>query len=71
MLSRITKMKKTKKISSDLLTPKELAKRWNTSVNTLANKRYFKTGPSYIKIGRKVLYKKNHIEKYEKLNEVR
>lgn len=64
-------MKKTKKISSDLLTPKELAKRWNTSVNTLANKRYFKTGPSYIKIGRKVLYKKSHIEKYEMSNVIR
>lgn len=62
---------KMKKPLSDLLTTKELAKRWKTSTQTLANKRYFKTGPSYIKIGRKVLYKKIHIEKYEKLNEVR
>ncbi len=62
---------KMKKPLSDLLTTAELAKRWKTTVQTLANKRCNKTGPSYIKIGRKVLYKKNHIEKYEKLNEVR
>lgn len=64
-------MKKTKKMLSDLLTPKELADRWNTTTQTLANGRYKKNGLAYIKIGRKVLYKKSHIEKYEKLNEVR
>lgn len=64
-------MKKTKKISSDLLTTAELADRWNTSMQVLANGRYKKNGLPYIKIGRKVMYKKYHIEKYEKANEVR
>lgn len=44
----------------------ELAKRWIRSVRTIENWRSKGTGPSYIKIGGKVLYRLSDIEEIEK-----
>jgi hypothetical protein len=50
------------------LTPKELAHRWRLNHQTLANWRMAKAGPPYIKIGARVLYPKEGIQPFEKLN---
>jgi hypothetical protein len=44
----------------------ELAKRWIRSPRTLENWRTKGTGPKYIKIGGKVLYRLKDIEEIEK-----
>lgn len=55
---------------SDLLTPKELAKRWGMSVGTLCNQRSKGRGPVYIKLGNgqtsQVRYRLEDIKQYEK-----
>lgn len=47
------------------LTPPELARRWRVSVQTLANWRSRDAGPSFIKLGRRVLYRLAEIEAIE------
>ncbi len=58
--------------SEILLIPAELAKRWATSVDTLANWRHLKRGPRYVKISgtkNSIRYRLADIEKYEKERE--
>ena len=47
------------------LTPADLAKRWSVSVGHLANLRSMGTGPSYLKLGGRILYRALDIEGYE------
>jgi predicted site-specific integrase-resolvase len=49
-----------------VLTPAELAKRWGLSVHTLLLWRIQGNGPKFLKLGRKVLYSFDEIEKFEK-----
>ena len=51
-----------------LLTPLELVERWKGSIAaiTLATWRSRKQGPTYIKVGGRVLYPLDGIEKYER-----
>lgn len=52
------------------LTPKELAKRWNKSIQTLANNRSLKKGISYHLIDGQIRYDIDDIEAYENKNKV-
>jgi len=47
------------------ITPKQVSERYNLVLGTLANMRYRKEGPSYIKVGkRKILYRVEDIERF-------
>jgi hypothetical protein len=48
-----------------ILTPEQLAERWDTTVGTLAWKRSTKQGPKYIKLGRSVRYRLSDVEEFE------
>jgi len=48
------------------LTPKQLAKRWNLSLITLAKWRWNGYPPEFIKTGRKVNYPLHEVEDFEK-----
>ena len=52
----------------DLFTPEQLAKRWNTTHGTLAQWRFHGGGPMFVKLGHKILYRKEDVVKYEKSN---
>lgn len=52
------------------MTTKALAKKWNISPGTLANWRSQKRGPKFLRLGRKVVYKFEDIEKFEDVNAV-
>lgn len=43
----------------------DLARRWNISERTLERWRWLKTGPAYIRIGGRVVYRLQDIETYE------
>jgi len=43
----------------------ELAKRWGVSKKTIDNRRYRGQGPSYFKIGGKILYDLKDVQKME------
>jgi len=47
------------------LTQRELAARWNKSQSTLERYRSDRVGPTYLKIGGKILYRLVDIEQYE------
>lgn len=47
------------------LNQKELAARWKVSHRTLERWRWMSEGPSYLKIGGRVLYRIEDIEKFE------
>jgi hypothetical protein len=47
------------------LTPKALAERWNIKESTLANWRWNGHTPTYLKLGNRVLYKIEDIERFE------
>ena len=47
------------------LTPKELAHRWNRSVDTLERWRSDGMGPVFLKLNGKVLYRTEDVESYE------
>lgn len=47
------------------LSEKELAEYWGIKVNTLQKWRTLGVGPVYIKIGARVIYKRESIEEYE------
>ncbi len=49
-----------------LLTPQDLAKRWNLEPNTLGQWRWNCRGPRYLKINRSILYRLEDIEEFEK-----
>ena len=44
---------------------KQLARRWNLSPRTLERWRYFGGGPAFLKLGGRVLYRLEDIERYE------
>ena len=46
------------------LTPKDVERVYSLNIGTLGNMRYFKVGPPYLKVGKKVLYRAEDIEKY-------
>ena len=52
----------------DLLTPKDLSKRWNFKEITLSIWRQQGKGVRYLKIGRRVMYRLQDIEEYEANN---
>jgi hypothetical protein len=52
------------------LSSSDLSKRWKMSVGTLANWRNQKTGPSFLKLGSRVVYKLKDVEKFELKNKV-
>ena len=56
--------------ASELLSVEELISRWRGQVKatTLATWRSRKLGPSYVKIGGRVLYPLKELEAYEKRN---
>ena len=49
----------------DLLTEQMLAERWHCSASRLQRWRAANTGPSYLKIGGKVLYRQDDVSAYE------
>ena len=52
---------------SDHLSPTELVKRWRNTISlgTLANWRSAGHGPRYIKVGGRILYRTDDIERWE------
>ena len=46
------------------LTPRDVADIYGLNIGTLANMRFHKIGPRYIKAGRKVLYRIEDIESW-------
>lgn len=53
-------------LKAEFLVPAELAKRWRLSINTLANWRCEKMGPTYVKMGHFVVYPIAEIRRYER-----
>jgi transposase-like protein len=53
-------------MQTQLLTPDALASRWSMNSNTLRYWRWNGQGPSFLKIGRRVLYRMEDIEQFEK-----
>ncbi|MFI1237524.1 helix-turn-helix domain-containing protein [Nocardia salmonicida] len=54
----------------DRLTPEQLAERFGMTRESLAQWRYLRKGPSYVKAGKKVFYPLAAIEEYERRNTV-
>ncbi len=52
--------------TKEYLTTDELALKWNLSASTLSNWRWEGKGPTFVKVGKSVRYKKHTIEEYEK-----
>ncbi len=53
---------------SELITERQVSKRWNFSLNTLRFWRSIGEGPPYVKIGRSVRYNVSALEKYLRRN---
>lgn len=53
---------------NEFLTTKELAARWKLSNKTLNNWRGKRTGPSFVKVGKSVLYRLDDVLAYEEEN---
>lgn len=53
-----------------MLTPEQLAARWNTSESYLGNLRYKKKGCPYVKRGRSVMYRLEDVRSYENARRV-
>lgn len=53
-------------MSPSYLHQHELAERWRISPRTLERWRWRKTGPSYIKLGGRVVYAVSDVEAYER-----
>ncbi len=51
------------------LTSKELADRWRLSDQTLANWRYTGKGPTFTRVGSRVLYPIDKVQEYETRNQ--
>jgi hypothetical protein len=49
------------------LTQQELARRWSVSPRTLERWRWLKQGPDYLKIGGRVVYRREDVELFEAL----
>lgn len=48
-----------------MITTEQLAARWGTSTGYLANLRSQGKGCAYVKLGRRVVYREQDVEKYE------
>lgn len=59
-------------MDSKFLTPKEVSERYRggVSIGTLRNWRAMKIGPSFVKIGKAVLYPINELEAWDERNRV-
>ena len=53
-------------MENTLLTPSQLAKRWVIKPETLGQWRWNGKGPQFMKIGRRVLYRLEDVEIFEK-----
>jgi hypothetical protein len=53
-------------MQTPFLTPDALASRWNLTSKTLTQWRWNGKGPSFLKIGHRVLYRVEDIEQFEK-----
>ena len=51
---------------ADLIREIELARRWHVSRRTLQRWRQLKTGPRWLQIGRRILYRIEDIERFER-----
>ncbi len=51
------------------LTPNELAERWRVASHTLINWRRSGGGPKYLKIGQRILYSIEEVERFERDHE--
>ena len=49
----------------EMITSVQLAKRWDMNLSTLRQWRWRGYGPSYLKIGKKILYRMQDIEAFE------
>ena len=58
------KQAESRTCNSDLATPGEVATYLRTTEARLAQMRYQGTGPKYVKVGRRVLYRWTDIENY-------
>lgn len=60
-------------VQKKYLTPEELCLRWNgvLTAKTLANWRYTGEGPSYTKLGGRIVYRIEAVERYEQERERR
>ena len=56
--------------SKVFLTQHELSERWHLSPRTLQGWRLKGIGPTYVKIGSRVLYRRDRVEKYEEGGEL-
>ncbi|NDF11810.1 MAG: DNA-binding protein [Proteobacteria bacterium] len=52
----------------EYLTPTELAELWGISENTLRKWRWEGKGPRYVKLGERVVYRRNDIDAYASAN---
>lgn len=52
-------------MEQNLLTPSELADRWNLGVATLSQWRWNGRGPLFLKLGKRVMYRIEDIESFE------
>ena len=50
---------------TDCLSEKLLARRWGFSHRTLERWRWLKTGPAYLRIGGRIVYQLEDIQKFE------
>lgn len=56
-------------VEERLLTPKQVADRWQVHPELLANWRHAGVGPPYVKIGHSVRYSSSAIDAYEAAHE--
>jgi hypothetical protein len=52
-------------MSERLMLPVEVARRWRMHEKTLAQWRWKGKGPAYVKLGRRVFYRREEIERFE------
>jgi hypothetical protein len=52
-------------LQPELLSPRQLASRWNLSEKTLERWRNLGSGPQYLKLGGRVLYRLSDVEAHE------
>lgn len=66
-MNQENKMKNIPPIEEDkiFLTPSSLASRWKMKLTTLSQWRWNGAGPPYLKMGKKILYDREEIERFE------
>lgn len=51
------------------LTPRQVAERYQVSVETLKDWRYHNRGPKYVKLGQQIRYRLHDLEEWERMRE--